>query len=56
MKYLLNLFSVMWRLTLVILVPIMLFIILIIRPISRKHYEPKWITKWYKKTGVKWFY
>jgi len=56
MKYLLNLFSVMWCLTLVILVPIMLFIILIIRPISKKHYEPEWITKWYKKTGVKWFY
>jgi len=52
----LNLGSVMWSSSLMILIPLMLIIILIVRPITKRHYEPKWITKWYKKTGSKLFY
>ena len=51
----LNLGIVIWSLSLIILIPIMLFIMAIIRPILKRHYEPKWITKWYKKTDNKWF-
>ena len=46
---------VVWRLSLLILVPIMLFIILATRPILKRHYQPKCITKWYNKTDLKWF-
>ena len=51
----LNLGSVMWVFSLVFLVPLMLFVMCVIRPILKRHYEPKWITKWYKKTDNKWF-
>ena len=52
----LNLGSVIWSSSLMILIPLMLIIILIVRPITKRHYEPKWITNWYKKTGSKLFY
>ncbi len=51
----LSLGSVIWSLSLIALIPTMLFIMVIIRPILKRHYEPKWITKWYKNTDNKWF-
>ena len=52
----LNLGSVIWRLSLIMLIPIMFFVMVIIRPILKRHYQPKWITKWYRKTRSKLFY
>jgi hypothetical protein len=48
--------KILWKMSLVLLVPLMIFIMLVVRPILQRHYEPKWITKWYNNTDVKWFY
>ena len=50
------LMKLIWKISALVLIPIMLFIMLVVRPILKRHYEPKWITKWYANTGVKIFY
>ena len=58
--------GVMWRFSSVILIPIVFFVLLIIRPIKwlfTGHYYPQnsqkvkktWLYKWILKTGLGWF-
>ena len=62
----LNIADVMWRFSSVILIPIVFFVLLVIRPIKwliTGHYYPQdpqkvkktWLYKWILKTGLGWF-